>query len=57
VKRQGDGGDDADQDDGWNRTGGSSASYVPSFGASGTLTNSMLLNSEKRLNSTIRLKF
>jgi hypothetical protein len=53
VKRQGDGGDDADQDDGWNRTGGSSASYVPSFGASGTLTNSMLLNSEKRLNSTI----
>jgi hypothetical protein len=39
MKRQDDNGDDADQDDRWNRTGGSNFSYVPSFGGTGTLNN------------------
>ncbi len=39
LKRQDTGGDDADQEDGWNRTGGSNATYVPSFGGTGTLSN------------------
>ena len=39
MKRQDDGNDDVDQDDRWNRTGGSNVSYVPTFGGTGTLTN------------------
>ncbi len=55
MKRQDDGGDDNEQDNGLNRTGGSNASYIPSFGASGTLTNTFagMLHFENRLNSII----
>lgn len=34
-KRQDDFNDESDQDDKWNRTGGSNAVYVPSFGGTG----------------------
>ncbi|CAF4687711.1 unnamed protein product, partial [Rotaria magnacalcarata] len=37
LKRQTEIVDDADPDDGWNRTAASSISYVPSFGGTGTL--------------------
>ncbi|CAF4952475.1 unnamed protein product [Rotaria socialis] len=44
LKRQTEIVDDADPDDGWNRTAASSISYVPSFGGTGTL-NSANFNS------------
>ncbi|CAF3385709.1 unnamed protein product [Rotaria socialis] len=39
LKRQTEIVDDADPDDGWNRTAASSISYVPSFGGTGTLNS------------------
>ena len=42
IKRQSDGANADDQDDRWNRTGGSNASYVPTFGGGGgTMTNTL----------------